>query len=69
MATKVTFGIVGLLLFRFFDIIKLEPAKYFDNKDSGFGIMMDDIISAFYAGILSSVVTHFIWFKFLAKYL
>lgn len=69
MATKITFGIVGFLMFRFFDIIKIEPAKYFDDKDSGFGIMMDDIISAFYAGILSSVLTHFVWYKFLIKFL
>jgi len=69
LATKITFGLVGFLLFRFFDIIKIEPAKYFDSKDSGFGIMIDDIISAFYAGVLSSVLTHFVWFKFLAKFL
>ncbi|HEY3251701.1 MAG TPA: phosphatidylglycerophosphatase A [Ignavibacteria bacterium] len=69
LATKITFGFVGFLLFRFFDILKIEPAKFFDNKDSGFGIMMDDIISAFYAGILSSVITHFVWYKFLAKFL
>jgi phosphatidylglycerophosphatase A len=69
LATKITFGVVGFLLFRFFDIIKVEPAKYFDQKDSGFGIMMDDIISAVYAGVLSSVLTHFVWYKFLAKLL
>lgn len=63
--TKLSFGIIGFILFRFFDIIKLWPAKYFDEKKSGLGIMMDDIISAVYAGVFSSVVTHFIWIKFL----
>jgi phosphatidylglycerophosphatase A len=63
--TKLSFGIIGFLFFRFFDIIKMWPAKYFDEKKTGLGIMMDDIVSAVYAGVLSSIVTHFIWIKFL----
>jgi phosphatidylglycerophosphatase A len=67
--TKVVFGIIGFFAFRFFDIIKLEPAKYFDKKDTGFGIMMDDIAAGFYAGIISAVLTHLTWYQFLRKYL
>jgi phosphatidylglycerophosphatase A len=67
--TKVVFGIIGFFAFRFFDIVKLEPAKYFDKKDTGFGIMMDDIAAAFYAGIISAVLTHLAWYQFLRKYL
>ncbi len=63
-SAKLTFGIVCFLLFRFFDIIKLQPAKYFDEMKNGFGIMLDDISAGLYAGILSSVVTHFVWFRF-----
>jgi phosphatidylglycerophosphatase A len=48
--------------------VKLEPAKYFDKKDSGFGIMMDDISAAVYAGIMSAVFTHLAWYQFLRKY-
>lgn len=66
---KAAFAVVGFFVFRFFDIIKLEPAKYFDNKDSGMGIMMDDVISGIYAGIVSAVLTHLVWFKFLQKML
>jgi len=68
-AAKAAFGAVGFFVFRFFDIIKLEPAKYFDNKDSGFGIMMDDIISGIYAGVVSAVFTHLVWFKLLQNLL
>jgi len=68
-ATKAAFGVVGFFVFRFFDIIKLEPAKYFDNKDSGLGIMMDDVISGVYAGIVAAVITHLVWFRFLGKLL
>ncbi|MDU0810234.1 MAG: phosphatidylglycerophosphatase A [Burkholderia sp.] len=40
----------GFLLFRFFDIIKPSPISYFDrNMKNGFGIMFDDILSAFMA--------------------
>lgn len=67
--TKLVFGIIGFFAFRFFDIVKLEPAKYFDNKDSGFGIMMDDIAAGLYAGIISAVLTHLAWYQFLRKYL
>src|SRR5436190_938622 len=59
--SKVAFGVIGFLFFRFFDIVKLEPAKYLDGKNSGFGIMMDDIAAGLYAGIFTPVATHFIW--------
>lgn len=68
-STKIVFAIVGLVVFRFFDIIKLEPAKYIDSRDSGLNIMLDDIISALYAGIFTSVITHFIWYKVLIQYI
>lgn len=67
--TKLIFGIIGFFAFRFFDIVKLEPAKYFDNRDTGFGIMMDDIAAGLYAGIFSAVLTHFAWYQFLRVYL
>jgi len=67
--TKLVFGIIGFFAFRFFDIVKLEPAKYFDNRDSGFGIMMDDIAAGLYAGIFSAVLTHLAWYQFLRVYL
>lgn len=66
---KLLFGIIGFFTFRFFDIIKLEPAKYFDNRDNGFGIMMDDIAAAVYAGVVSAVLTHLAWYQFLRGYL
>lgn len=45
--------IILFLLFRLFDIIKIQPAKYFDKMKNIFGVMMDDIISGLYAGVLS----------------
>lgn len=69
VSTRIAFGIIGFFTFRFFDIIKLQPAKYFDNMENGYGIMMDDIISGIYAGVISAVLTHFVWFKVIVKIL
>lgn len=57
------FGFIGFLMFRIFDIVKFQPAKYFDCKKSGFGVMMDDIVSGFYAGFLTAILSHFVWYK------
>lgn len=41
------------VLFRFFDILKPYPIKFFDKKlESGFGIMVDDVFAAIYAVIV-----------------
>ncbi|MFZ1321848.1 MAG: phosphatidylglycerophosphatase A [Ignavibacteria bacterium] len=45
--------IVLFFSFRFFDIFKIQPAKYFDDLDTAFGVMMDDVIAGLYAGITS----------------
>lgn len=39
--------------FRFFDIVKIWPASYFDRLQHGAGTISDDIVSGLYAGILS----------------
>ena len=45
--------LVIFLLFRFFDIIKFWPASYFDKKmQHGAGVILDDIVSGLYAGLL-----------------
>lgn len=39
----------AFLLFRCFDILKPQPAKWFDaHVKNGFGVMMDDLVAAFY---------------------
>ena len=62
--SKLIFGLVGLIIFRIFDILKLQPSKYFDELKTGYGIMLDDIFAGLYAGILTPVFTHFLWFRF-----
>ncbi|HQY20769.1 MAG TPA: phosphatidylglycerophosphatase A [Ignavibacteria bacterium] len=45
--------IILFMSFRFFDIFKIQPAKYFDELDTAFGVMMDDVFAGVYAGIVS----------------
>jgi phosphatidylglycerophosphatase A len=45
--------IAGFLAFRFFDIIKPWPIRWFDRRiHGGFGIMLDDVIAAVFSIIL-----------------
>jgi len=44
--------LAGFLLFRFFDVIKIYPIKKVEALPKGWGIMMDDILAAIYAGIV-----------------
>ncbi len=46
------------LSFRLFDIIKIQPAKYFDERKSAFGVMMDDVIAGIYAGIVCVIISY-----------
>lgn len=48
------------ICFRFFDVLKPYPIRYFDEKlETGLGIMFDDVLAAIYA----LIVLHFIyWF-------
>jgi len=47
-------------LFRFFDIVKIWPASYFDRLHHGFGTITDDVVSAIYAGVLVKLATYYL---------
>lgn len=47
---------LGFILFRFFDVIKPWPIRWFDQRvHGGFGIMLDDAI----AGVMACVMTNY----------
>lgn len=48
--------LISFLAFRFFDILKIWPAKYFDGLKSGFGIMFDDVVAGIYGGVLTVIL-------------
>lgn len=44
-----TWSLAAFVLFRFFDIVKPQPIRYYDQRfKGGFGVMFDDIIAAFF---------------------
>jgi phosphatidylglycerophosphatase A len=43
----------GFLLFRFFDIVKLQPGKWVeDNLPGGLGVLFDDVVAGIYANLI-----------------
>ncbi|CAN5500053.1 phosphatidylglycerophosphatase A [soil metagenome] len=52
--------LTAFVSFRIFDILKLQPAKYLDELDTGTGVMLDDIAAALYAGLSAALVLFFI---------
>lgn len=40
--------LAAFCLFRFFDITKPQPARWFDSQKNGFGVMMDDVVAGGY---------------------
>ena len=46
----------AFLLFRLFDILKPPPIRYYDRTfKSGFGVMLDDLVAAFYTLVVMAV--------------
>jgi phosphatidylglycerophosphatase A len=47
---------IGLLLFRFFDIVKPLGIRKMERLSGGWGVMMDDMLAGVYANLLLQVV-------------
>ena len=43
--------LVAFLAFRAFDIFKPFPARGFDRRDTGFGVILDDVVAGLYAAL------------------
>jgi phosphatidylglycerophosphatase A len=53
-------GLIALLLFRLFDIVKPFPVRSLERLPAGWGIVFDDVAAGLYALVVSSVVR--VWF-------
>lgn len=52
--------LTAFLLFRFFDMVKPPPIRWFDQRiKGGFGVMWDDILAAFYTLLVLALWRHF----------
>lgn len=50
--------VAGFVLFRFLDILKPPPIKYFDKRvPGGLGVVMDDLV----AGVMANIFLQFIY--------
>ena len=53
--------LAAFILFRFFDIVKPWPIRLVENRfGGGLGIMVDDIVAAFYAMAILELVGRFL---------
>jgi phosphatidylglycerophosphatase A len=53
--------VAGFFLFRFFDIVKIEPARYFDRHlKNGYGVVLDDVAAGIYSCLVLQVLQRFL---------
>ena len=53
-------ALLGLLLFRLFDILKPPPVRQLERLPAGTGIMMDDVAAGVLALIVAQILIHLI---------
>ncbi len=52
--------LIGLFLFRFFDILKPFPIRHLEKKlRGGYGVVLDDVLAGVYGNIVLQVIIHF----------
>ncbi len=49
---RILVAVLAFLIFRVLDIVKPYPARRFDNLRGGYGVMLDDVISAVYTNLI-----------------
>ena len=55
--------LAAFLWFRFYDILKPQPARFFDTQvKNGFGVMMDDLVAAGYTILTIAIFKAFLPF-------
>lgn len=52
--------IIAFAFFRFFDIVKIPPTRFFDRMKNAFGVMADDLIAGIYAAIILHLYIRYI---------
>jgi phosphatidylglycerophosphatase A len=53
---KWPYVMIGLVLFRFFDIVKPLYIRKMELLDGGWGVMMDDVLAGVYANLILQVI-------------
>jgi len=47
---------LAFVLFRFFDIVKVPPTRFFDRMKNPVGVMMDDAVAGVYAALVLMII-------------
>jgi len=56
LPAELSWQAAGFLVFRLFDILKPPPIRYYERTfKNGFGVMLDDIVAAFYTLIVFAI--------------
>jgi phosphatidylglycerophosphatase A len=50
----------AFFLFRFFDIVKLPPARHAERIKGGWGVTMDDVVAGIYANLSLHLILFFV---------
>ncbi|MFH1846259.1 MAG: phosphatidylglycerophosphatase A [Candidatus Omnitrophota bacterium] len=50
--------LVGFVLYRLIDIIKVPPMRFLEKKHGGWGIMMDDLVGGIYTNLILHVLVY-----------
>ena len=54
--------IAAFFLFRFFDVFKIEPARWIEKKcPGGYGVVLDDLMAAVYGRIVLEIIMRLGW--------
>ena len=56
--TSITYLVIGLILFRFFDIAKPLGVRRMEKYSGGWGVMMDDVLAGVYANIILQIIVY-----------
>ena len=56
---KVPFLVLGFVLFRLFDSLKVPPLDYFETLKGEWGILLDDVGAGIYANLLLQLILRF----------
>lgn len=59
---KWQYTLIGLVLFRFFDILKPFGIRKLEELPGGWGVMADDVLAGIYANIILQLVMVFEFF-------
>lgn len=52
--------LLTFVIFRFFDIAKIFPAKYFDKMHNPWGVMLDDVVAGIYSALCLYLILSFL---------